>query len=167
MDCKGERVCEDGVCTEPQHPSAAVGPAPSEPSPAPPTVEPPAVGAPRVLVANSPPSPPAIVYERRNPALMGIGVAMSLAGSIGLGMGVYSSLAPGLATCWRELSEDFREEHCKRDHNVAAYVVGGLLLAGAIPLMIIGGKSVPVKSEARLVPWLSPQSGGLLLDVKL
>lgn len=168
MDCKGERVCEDGVCTDPQRPSAAVGPAPSEPTPAPPTVEPPqALGPARVLVVNSPPSSPAIRYERRSDSLVGIGVAMTLAGSIGLGMGVYSSVAPGLATCWRELSEDFREEHCKRDHNVAAYVVGGLLLAGAIPLMIIGGKPVPVKSEARLVPWLSPQSGGLLLDVKL
>lgn len=49
--------------------------------------------------------------------------------------------------------------------------IGGAVLVGAgIPMIIYGAKSVPVKKQtgrAQLLPWATPQSGGLKLRVDL
>ena len=151
LDCAGEQICEAGQCTEPKPSTAASA------------VAPPVVGAPRVISVESPPVQESPRFERRSVPLIAGGAIAAVAGLIGLGVGVLSSGA----TCYRELGDEFKVEHCERSPDYVAYAVGGILFAGGIPMMIIGGKKVPAEPEARVTSWVSPQGGGLVLKLSL
>jgi len=145
LDCSGEQICEAGACVDP-HPS-----------------EPRAVGPARVIRVEAPPAPVVPRYEQRSVPLVLLGTAAMGAGVVGLAIGLFSSERQ----CYRDLGEGFREEHCKWSHNYAAYAVGGLLLVGGIPLVIVGSKRVPVRQEARLSVLAAPHAAGLKLELTL
>jgi hypothetical protein len=67
-------------------------------------------------------------------------------------------------------SERHRLERCD-GYSVPLYVLGiggAVLIGGGIPLIIYGGKNVPVKKAGLSVsPWASPRSGGLKLSLTL
>lgn len=68
-------------------------------------------------------------------------------------------------------SERYREDDCNA-YSVPLYVLaigGGLLVAGGIPLIVYGGKTLEAPTTARLqlVPWASQTSGGVRLRLDL
>jgi hypothetical protein len=158
VECKGERICSNGVCSAPL-------PAPAR------TSEPRAAGL-------TPPAPEPTMYRRRT-GLLVTGIVMS---SVGTGA-LIGALAVGVvkATCDRDFEDmhrtdalpgsaaDASDDCTSYDGPLLLLTAGGLVLAGAgVPLMIIGAKKVPVHTaRARLVPWLGPRSGGLALRLAL
>ena len=112
-------------------------------------------------VQRSEPSEPTYTREEtepRSPALVGGGVALSLIGTIGVGMAV-----AGASTS---------DDNCARDPGVCAEAefypklfgaVGGTLLAGGIFMIFYGNQQVPVPRPVQFVPWAAPHSGGLIL----
>ena len=111
----------------------------------------------------SEPAQPAYTREEtepRSPALVGGGVALSLIGTLGVGMAIAGARAS--------------DDTCTRDPEVCPEAefypklfgaVGGSLLAGGIFMIIYGDQQVPVQRPVALqvVPWASPHSGGLTL----
>jgi hypothetical protein len=161
-DCKAERICEQGTCTEP-----AVK---SEPPPAPPAV-----------VAPSAPAPPAPDGRARldepedtrffdeekprkvkkrisNPALMVTGIVLTAAGPTLWIVGVLSS------SCRNDNSDS---TSCGPGVTGAWLFLGGAALIGTgIPLIVIGAKRVPATRVA-VAPWVSPRDAGLALRLEL
>ena len=146
VECKGDRVCTNGVCAAPD----AVAPAP--------------------VVA------PAPAYRRRTGLMVtGIVMASVGVGALigALTLGVLEStcrrdlkdeypdnVAPASAV-------DERERCNSYDDPLLGLTAGGLLLTGVgLPLLIVGAKKVPV-TQARVSPWLTPRSGGLTLQLSL
>jgi hypothetical protein len=102
--------------------------------------------------------------------------------SVGAGA-LIGALAVGVvkATCNRDSDDmhqadalpgstaDEGDDCTSYDSPLLLLTAGGLVLTGAgVPLMIIGAKKVPVHTaRARLIPWLSPGSGGLMLRLAL
>ena len=166
LDCAGEQICEQGKCVDapaspPAPPVAAT--APAEPAAAAPAVPPRVLGPPRVIVVESPPAAKSTRYGARSPGLIVVG---SIVVTIGLVELLAALVVSSQATCYHQLSDDFKVEHCERSPQYAAFALGGgLLLAGA-PMIVYGAVRVP-KAEARLAPWLSPHSGGLSLKLTL
>lgn len=161
VECKGDRVCTNGVCAPP-----LAAPAPVAAPPA---------AAPAVPAPNEPP-PDAPAYRRRT-GLMVTGIVMA---SVGVGA-LIGTLTLGVlkSTCDRDLKEEYPDnvvpasarddlDRCQSyDTPLLVLTAGGLVLAGAgLPLLIIGAKKVPV-TQARVSPWLTPRSGGLTLQLSL
>jgi hypothetical protein len=144
LDCGGEQVCESARCVQPR--------------PAPPRV----AGAPRVIsvVTHNAPEPPPI-YKHRSATMVVAGIAFVAGGLATLAIDAMHSDK----TCYRDLSDGFQSEHCH--HSYAAYTVAGLLIAGGIPLFILGVQKVPVRREARLGVWASPHGASLQLKLSL
>jgi hypothetical protein len=157
IECKGERICSNGVCAAPL-------PAPARSS------EPQAARL-------TPPATEPTTYRRRT-GLLVTGIVMS---SVGTGA-LIGALAVGVvkATCDRDFdvhradappgsAADESDDCTSYDGPLLLLTAGGLVLAGAgVPLMIIGAKKVPVHTaRAHLVPWLGPGSGGLALRLAL
>lgn len=169
IDCKANRVCEAGKCTEPaplagadasepaKAPWAGTPAAPDEPAP------PRVLAPPRVIAIESPPLQAPPRFERRTGLMVG-GIIATSVGIIALGVGVVSS---GSSTCHRELGDNFGVDHCQSSPNYVAWVVGGVLVAAGVPMIIVGAKKVRVRSEACVSPWLSAQGGGLALRLTL
>jgi hypothetical protein len=67
-------------------------------------------------------------------------------------------------------SEKYRLERCD-GYSVPLYVLGiggAVLIAGGIPLIVYGGKTLPAKqARVEVAPWASTQSGGLKLRLTL
>jgi hypothetical protein len=162
VDCKAEQICETGKCAD-LAPTAAAEASESAATPPATAVAPRVLGPPRVISIESPPVEEPPHFERRSTALMAGGVVATSVGMVAVVIGILSSGS----TCYRELSDGFSVEHCERSPNYAAFAIGGLLVAGGIPMIVIGAKKVPVKSDAHVTPWLSPHGGGLTLRLTL
>ncbi|HVY31494.1 MAG TPA: hypothetical protein VHB79_33300 [Polyangiaceae bacterium] len=177
-DCKGDRVCEDGRCAAPRPPLATPAAAPVEtpatapagtlatPPAAPPATPSPVVGPPRVITVETPSEPPKKEEPRhrvRSVPLIVAGGISSGGGFVGLAIGLGSSGA----TCYHELRDDFREEHCERSPSYLAYGVGAGLLVAGVTMFVIGIRRVPAEPEAQVSSWLVPRGGGLSLRLAL
>jgi hypothetical protein len=151
IECKGERICSDGVC--------------AAPSPA--------------LPRSSPPPAAEPATYRRRTGLLVTGIVMSSVG-VGALIGALA-VGVVKATCHRDFEQMYPEDElpasaadeldgCKSyDSPLLLLTAGGLVLTGAgVPLLIIGAKKVPVHSaRAGVTPWLGPRSGGLTLRLAL
>lgn len=147
IECKGERICSDGVC--------------AAPSPAVPrSSEPPAASL-------TQPAAEPTKYRRRT-GLLVTGIVMS---SVGVGA-LIGALAVGVvkSTCNRDVGELDEPDDCRSyDSPLLLLTAGGLVLTGAgVPLLILGAKKVPVHAaRASVTPWLAPRSAGLTLRLVL
>lgn len=179
VDCKGDRVCEEGACVSPPAP-AALPPAPPAPNGAAPV----AGGAP-AQAAPAPVAAPAALApvndtsvaravpttQRHNSGMMAVGIVMVSVGPLALLAAMVTSF--NKADCENydplfEASGSSRGSNCGR-YNTPLYVslLSGVGLIGAgIPMIVIGGKREPV-GTARLTPWASPHGAGLGLRVDL
>ena len=146
IECKGDRVCNDGVCAAPR--------------PEPPRM------------AESPVAEP--TKYRRRTGLLVSGIVMSSVG-VGTLIGALA-VGVVKATCNRDLEEtlpasaaDELDDCNSYDSPLLLLTAGGLLLTGAgVPLMIIGAKKVPVQdARVGVSPWLGPRSAGLTLRLAL
>lgn len=67
-------------------------------------------------------------------------------------------------------SQGYRLERCD-SYTAPLYVLGiggALLVAGGVPLIIYGAKTLPPKTaRLQLTPWASPEAGGLKLRLEL
>jgi len=102
-------------------------------------------------------------HRVRSVPLIVAGGISSGAGFIGLAIGLGSSGA----TCYHQLSDNFREEHCERSPSYVAYGVGAGLLVAGVAMFVIGVKRVRVEPEAQVSSWLVPGGGGLSLRLAL
>lgn len=179
VDCKGERICQEGQCTEPPLAAEAPASAPEVTTAAPEagaTVAPadPAqtAAAPPATLAREPEplpddlqsSPPAPTYKRRSRGLFAGGIVMVSLGTLALAVALVNG---GLDGCDDDESAGFTQRRCQRSPNYTAFAISGLLLGGGVPMIIIGGKRVPAGPQAGLSPWISRQGGGLQLQLTL
>lgn len=162
LDCAGEQICEEGKCVEASA-SAPVAPTTAAPPAAPPAV-PRVLAPPRVIAVDSPPPAPASQrYGMRSP---GLSVAGTIAVSAGVAIMLYGLATAKGPTCYHQLADDFKNERCDSNFTAIPYIVGGGLVVLGAPLIVVGAMRVP-KLEARVTPWISPQSGGLALRLTL
>lgn len=175
IECKGDRVCTDGVCAPPGAAApSGVSPTASVPVAAPAKALP---AAPPAGPTLNEPAPDAPVGYRRRTGLMVTGIVMA---SVGVGA-LIGALTLGVlkSTCRRDLDEKYPDrvvdaaglaevESCKSyDDPLLMLTAGGLVLTGAgLPMLIVGAKKIPVY-QARVSPWLTPRSGGLILQLSL
>jgi hypothetical protein len=197
-DCKGDRVCEAGMCTSPALPPAPPPPpgseAPGTAAPAPGAATPPQPAPAAVNLQLQPtPStelPPAATTSlghdepktrRRSRPAMVTGIIMVSVGPISL-LGALAAknsqdrcdgaLARDYPDGRLPTSEKYRVDDCNA-YSVPFYVfgIGGALLTVAgIPLIIYGAKSLPLlpqSASVRVMPWASPDSGGLKLRLEM
>jgi hypothetical protein len=170
-DCKGERICEQGKCTNPV-PSASPTPAlaPAQP-PAEPATEapspPPAADAPLAPApALSDPEPRFFEDEAPRkpkkrigrPGLMATGIVLTALGPMVFVVGALSS------QCGGDGSSGGCDE--ARQRLVGVALVSLALIGVGIPLIVVGAKRVPVR-QVTVGPWLAPRQAGLQLHVAL
>jgi hypothetical protein len=183
VDCKGDRVCEEGACVSPPAAAAALPPAPPAPSgaapvagaaPAPAAAAAPAAApAPLAPVASTFVAPPVPTTQRHNSGMMAVGIVMVSIGPIALLAAMVTSFNKADCESYDPIfdasgSSSSRDSNCGR-YNTPLYVslLSGVGLIGAgIPMIVIGGKREPI-GTARLTPWASPHGGGLGLRVDL
>ena len=183
IDCKGDRVCEEGACVS--RPAAELPP----PPPAPPAVATPAAAAQAPAAVAAPaaaaPAPryvapaagdtsvarPVVTTQRHSTGMMAVGIVMVSFTPITLIAAMVASFQK--ADCengdyLREASTSSYARNCDRyDTPLYTSLLGGAALLGVgLPLSVIGGKREPV-GTARLTPWASPHGGGLGLRVDL
>jgi hypothetical protein len=161
-DCKGERICEQGTCTEPAVES-------ERPPPAPPAVVAPTASAAPASERARLDEPedehffdeekPRKVKKRiSNPSLMVAGIVLTAAGPTVWIVGVLSS------TC---RNDDSDSPSCGPGVNGAWMFLGGAVLIGTgIPLIVIGAKRVPANRVA-IAPWVSRRDAGLSLRLDM
>jgi hypothetical protein len=174
----------EAPATDPSNPPPAVGAAapPVEPAAAAPVPAPVAAQPPRRAAALQEPVPvvpdePAV--QRRSRPLMVTGIVMVSIGPLAL-LGALAA-SNSQDNCDEQLEQDYpdlmvptsekyRLERCD-GYSVPLYVLGiggALLIGGGIPLIIYGGKNMPVKKAGlELTPWASPRAGGLKLRLSL
>jgi hypothetical protein len=164
-DCKGDRVCNHGECVEPEAVSRETEPRLSEP---------------RVIAVDSRPREDQerrraeldVSYHPRSVPLMVGGIVLIVA-------------APVLLVGGGSLSQQTKDE-CRASHTAGAardacdddnrkrvtnILLGSVaLLAVGIPLTFVGAKGVRddnLGPEALLVPYATPNQGGLALRLRL
>jgi hypothetical protein len=177
---------EAGTGAAPQEPVASEESPPTEDQPAAaPAAEQPAPEAPAAI----PVIPPEAVQSlgadepqvrRRNRGMMIGGIVMVSVGPLAL-LGALSA-RNSQEECDRSLENEYPnhvvpaydEESLERcdSYSLPIYLlgIGGAVLVGAgVPMIIYGAKSVPAKptGRAQLLPWATPQSGGLRLRLTL
>jgi hypothetical protein len=193
-DCKGDRICEQGVCTSPPPTAVAapIAPSPSdappapviEPAPAAPAPAP--VSGPRVIQVEDAPIRDERGYsvaesdERRNKrnwkrhstGMMVGGIVMTSLSSVAFAVSLLGGLAN--ATCSNRYDYDggssssvYTYNDCDYDGLVYGGLVTGIILVGVgIPLIVIGAKREP-RGTASVAPWATPNAGGLSLRLSL
>ena len=164
IDCKGERVCEDGQCKEPAALPPPPAPPDNEPAPGPPSQ---AAPAPAPAPATAPAPDPHFFDDDEprakpkkkigKPGMMAAGIVLTSAAPIVLVVGALSS------TCNRRY-----EESCEgSQQRMLAFLIGTAALLGVgIPLIVIGAKRVPAGRVSAL-PWVAPHNAGLQLRLDL
>ena len=177
IECKGDRVCTDGVCAPPTA-------APPPPTPAPQTAPAPQPAAPTTTVAPTPAPTHALAaapqgYRRRSKGMMVTGLVLT-------SVGVPSLIAAtALLIIERNCNSDLNAKYPNHEltpGNAAevdrchSYATPSLLLAftglvftgTGLPLLLVGARKVPAQSASLgLMPWLSPTSTGLSLRLNL
>ncbi|MBX3213703.1 MAG: hypothetical protein KF850_16815 [Labilithrix sp.] len=184
IECKGERICVEGVCVDP--PATEVAPAPPTTIVDPPATE--VAPAPPPTMIAEPPAPPsdetpaearraAPRMERRSTGLFVAGIVslalVPVAGTVAFWGAASKSM------CTFDESSDAqqaaflgqprpRPANCGR-HDATIY--GGLaasavLLGGGLTMLLVGVKKVPVEraSEVSVRPLLSPTVAGVGLS---
>ena len=156
-------------------PAEAAAPV-AAPPPAPVAAPPPRRAAPQRVVAAVPDEP---VTQRRSRPLMVTGIVMVSVGPLAL-LGALAA-HNSQDNCDEQLQQDYpdlmvptserhRLERCD-GYSVPLYVLGiggAVLIGGGIPLIVYGGKNMPVKNAGLEVsPWASPRAGGLKLRLTL
>ena len=154
-DCKGDRVCSEGICVSPP-PAAAPAPAAPQPAPAPTPVAAPPAGYTLVAVsAPAPAPPPKPETERYSTGLMVAGIFMVSTGPIILILGLANSC----------VTTGF---DCASGEQVAMTVIGTAMIGVGVPLIVIGSQRVPIRvGSATISPWLTPHGGGAALKLDL
>jgi hypothetical protein len=165
-DCKGDRVCENGVCVAgvpaaPGTPAVETAPAAAPPAAAPaapPPVAAAPAAAPQADVALSETKPK---MKRHSPAMMAIGIVMVAAAPV-----AFITAYMANANC---VYVDVTGPESCRDETtpLVLTVVGFGLLGGGIPLIVIGAKKEPVSGSATLTPWATPNGAGAALKLTL
>jgi hypothetical protein len=168
-DCKGNRICEAGVCTDAA--GGAPAPEPAPPAPAPvgapaPVAAPPPASAPVTAPAPQAPPPTPAKGERHSTGMMVGGIVLVSLAPIAL----ITSLTANIQKSNCELGEAYLDGFGNCDQYDAT-IYGGLIAAGAftaigIPLIIIGARREPAQT-ATVTPWATPHGGGLGLRVDL
>jgi hypothetical protein len=117
--------------------------------------------------------------RRRSRPLMVAGIVMVSVGPLAL-LGALAA-SNSQDNCDEQLQQDYpdlmvptsekhRLERCD-GYSVPLYVLGiggAVLIGGGIPLIIYGGKNLPVrKAGLQVSPWASPGAGGLKLRLTL
>ena len=151
-DCKGNRICDAGVCTTAPTQAGVPDAAPAAP---------PAQVV--VLAPQAPPSAP-VKGERHSTAMMVGGIVMVSFAPIAL-------ITSAIANVEKSGCEDGIYGPIKDCDKYDPTIYGGLIAAGAlvavgIPLIVIGANREPV-STAIVTPWATLHGGGLGLRVDL
>ena len=162
-DCKGQRICEKGTCTDPAVESEPAPPAPPAavaPLPSPPVAGRARLDEPEDTHFFDEQKPRRVTKRISNPALMVAGIVLTAAGPTVWIVGALSS------TC-RNDDIDGSSSSCGPGVGGAWMFLGGAVLIGTgIPLIVIGAKRVPAARVA-VAPWVSPRNTGLALRVEL
>jgi hypothetical protein len=174
-DCKGDRVCNAGVCTEPRPTSALpplqAPPEESEPaSPPPPAIVRPAAVQPAARVSTADDAEAEVqertVMEPRSPAMRTAGVVLTAAGAVSLVLtGVFFAETIQAsnqvhAECVNQICNAQDVSDFDRERAFAALTYVGVLftagfLGSGIPLYFVGKHEVPVKRPA--TAWWVPE----------
>lgn len=157
-DCKGERICEAGQCTAP-----AVAPKPPVATASVTPEQPPQNQGERTRFFDDEREgkPRRIKKRIKNPALLAGGITSA---SLGLGLLVYGVLASAQCNAG-DLSPP--PDCSSENRRLRDFALMGVALIGVgVPLIVIGAKREPVPTLA-LGPWVSPQHGGLQLQLQL
>ena len=117
------------------------------------------------VVVRAPAAPSTPAYRRRSSGLMIGGIVMTSLGTASL------ATALGLTLAQIDCDDDEERARCQAfDTAALATLLGGFGLTSAgVPMMLYGGKKVPVAPAggAAIVPWLTPNAAGLRLSVRL
>lgn len=99
---------------------------------------------------------------RRSGGMFAGGIVLVSIGALALGVAMVSS---GTSRC--DYDSVLGRQRCDRSPDYTAFLISAGLLGGGIPMVVIGGKRVPAQSQAGLLPWVSPEGGGLRLELSL
>ncbi len=105
-------------------------------------------GAPYSTETPAPPPPPPPPTKRANPAMMGIGIAMTSLGIVGVLSGLASFATANNRIdiyCDGGFQCGTRDDEDLQVAGGVLMIVGGVFVAGGIPLWVIGAKRVPLK----------------------
>lgn len=161
LDCEAELICEEERCVPPPTPSAPPAPASATTSSAPttavstPVAKPPERAA-SVAEANE---PRPVSTRMKSPGLVAGGIVIATLGVAGMAFGFSGS------SC-SDYSQDYGNCNAAQGLRPTVMLVGlGLIVAG-VPLIVIGSRREPVTTMS-LAPWVSPQHGGLRVQLRL
>jgi len=140
-ECKGNRVCEAGVCKTAATSDAVSAPAPDAPS------EP-------------------VKRERHSTGMMVGGIVMVSLAPIALLTSLVANMEK--SSCEMSIIYGSNVGNCDRYDPT---IIGGLVAAGGltaigVPLIVIGSRREPA-AVASVTPWATPHGGGLGLRVDL
>jgi hypothetical protein len=179
VDCKGERICQEGNCVEPPTAAAtavapdstvaAPGPgatptAAAPPAAAPAAALPPPITSDQAPITSDQQGTQPIRYKRNSSGMFAGGIVMVSIGALALGVAIIST---GTERCTSGAGSTSFSTSCESSPNYTAYLISAALLGGGIPMIIIGGKRVPADPQAGLSPWVTPQGGGLRFQLTL
>jgi hypothetical protein len=159
LDCKGDRVCEEGQCVAPKvapqaPPASTAAAAPVAPLPAPSAA--PARAAPA----------PAPKMQRHSTGMMAGGIVMVSLAPVALVVAGFSALGKGLCSIDNENSRS-----CDGYDTVTfGALITALGLVGAgVPLLVIGAQKEPVPpaGTATISPWVTPTAAGIGLRIDM
>jgi len=82
--------------------------------------------------------------KRRNPAMMGTGIAFTGVGAVGILAGAIVYGTASNASCSTNFGFEIRcTDQSQQTAGAVVMVIGAVLLAAGIPLWVVGGKKVP------------------------
>jgi hypothetical protein len=140
-ECKGERICNQGVCQTALAAQPLVAPA-------------------RASTAVA----PAARARRRSTGLMVGGIVLASLGTASL------ATALGLTIAQVSCDDDAERARCRAfDTAALATLLAGFGATSiGIPLIVYGAKKLPLEgASAALAPWLTPSAAGLSLRLRL
>lgn len=159
-DCKGDRICEDGACVDPPTSGQLTLKGSAGEQPAPPA----SVPAPVPMVSEAP--PPKMV--RHSTGMMVGGIVMVSLAPIAFLVAAAGSIGNSLCDIDSGGSSSTYSSCHDNDALITGSVIVGLgLVAGGIPMIVIGGHKEPAEPEARIQPWATRSAAGLALQLDL
>lgn len=158
-DCKGNRVCEGGACvTAPAAAAPVAAPAAAAPQP-----------NPAAAAAATGPTP--VPRERYSTGMMAGGIVLTSFVPIALLVSLVANAEQTNCELYEYGNGSVLDGYYHDCDDYDATIYGGLVAAVAlagvgIPLIVIGGKKVPVPT-ASVRPWATAHSGGIGLRLDL
>lgn len=178
-DCKGDRVCEAGVCVSPPPaaapaPEPALAPAPAPaPAPAAPLAEPSRPISTATMADEPRDTKPRRDWKRHSTGMMAGGIVMVSFVPIALLAAMVADLQQTACEAGGTYSLNTnRTSHtdCDRyDATIYGGIISGVVLLGAgIPMIVVGAKREPLAGgSVKLAPWATPSAAGLRLHLDL